>query len=148
MNVLVITQDNTTPLIPKYVVNGPMTIDEAVELTKEAALVIILTDSATAKANQRQVDRLHQCVANSPLACRKEKQVKTMEYVVGSLLSELVNINSFPEPVRITHKSYAETEIKRALPKMPEALALSLIGDLGDSFYRTHKKNVQLVEYV
>ena len=58
MNVLVITVDKQNPLLPKYIINGPMTVDEAVALTREASLVIILADSAIVKANQGQVERL------------------------------------------------------------------------------------------
>lgn len=145
MNVLVITTDKA--LSPKYTIHGPMSVEEAIALTREASLVIALVDSMTAKANQGQIERLYSCVANSPLACRKEKQVKTMEYVVGSLLSELVSINSFPEPTRIQHQSFPAEELKRLFHKIPEPLAVAHISDLGEIFYRTHKKNIQLTQF-
>lgn len=147
MNVLVITVDKQNPLLPKYIINGPMTVDEAVALTREASLVIILADSAIVKANQGQVERLYSCVSNSPLACRKEKQVKTMEYVIGSLLSEIVSINNFPEPIRIDYSSFAANEFIRDFKKIPEALASAYIKELGEAFYKTHKKNIQLEQY-
>lgn len=123
-----------------------MTIDEAVALTKEASLVIILADSAMAKANP-ETEKLLSCVSNSPLHCRAEKQIKTMEYVIGSLLSEMVPVSSFPEPTRIDHVSFSNSEFIRDFNKMPEALAVATIGDLGEIFYKTHKKNIQLPEY-
>lgn len=147
MNVLVITVDKQNPLLPKYIVNGPMSVDDAVALTREASLVIVLADSAMAKANQGQIERLYSCVSNSPLACRKEKQVKTMEYVIGSLLSEIVSINSFPEPIRIDYSSFAANEFMRDFKKIPEALASAYIKELGEAFYKTHKKNIQLEQY-
>lgn len=147
MNVLVITVDKQNPLLPNYIINGPMSVDDAVALTREASLVIALVDSKTAKANQGQIERLYSCVSNSPLACRKEKQVKTMEYIIGSLLSEIVSINSFPEPVRIEHTSFSANEFIRDFKKIPEALASAYIKELGEVFYKTHKKNIQLEQF-
>jgi hypothetical protein len=147
MKVLVVTQDNQNHLVPKYVITGPLTVDEAVSFTREACLVLILADAKTAKAHQDQVDKLQNCVANSSLHCRGEKQVKTMEYALGTILSSILPVSAFPEPTTISYKSSALTEIKSEFNSLPEALSQAVINDLCEIFYTVHKKNPQVRQY-
>lgn len=100
MNALIVTVDNST-YFPIYKISRPMTGQEAANFTKEAYLVILLCDSKTAKSNKEEYERFLSCLTNSPLRCRKENQIKSMEYLLGTTLSELVSVESFPEPVRI-----------------------------------------------
>jgi hypothetical protein len=105
MNALIVTVDNST-YFPVYKISGPMTGQEAANFTKEAYLVILLCDAKTARANKEEYDKFLTCVSNSPLRCKKETQIKSMEYLVGTTLSELVSIESFPEPVRIKFENF------------------------------------------
>lgn len=147
MKVLVVTQENTNHLVPKYTITGPLTVDEAVAFTREAYLVLILADAKTAKSNQEQVTKLQECVANSPLHCRGEKQVKTMEYVLGTMLSSIVPVSAFPEPTTINYKSSVLSEVKSEFASVPEALAQATINDLCEIFFSTHKKNPQVRQF-
>ncbi len=102
MKGLVITLDKTNPLLPVYqakIVDS----SEAPSYTREAYMVIALCDSHSLKQDRVSHSRFLECVANSPLKCRKELQVKSLEYVLGTHLSELVSIESFPEPSRIKY---------------------------------------------
>lgn len=103
MHALIITLDTSkNPLLPEYKISGPFTGPEAAAFTKEAYLVILLCDSTTAKRNKDEYALFLSCVSSSPLKCRKEWQIKTMEYLIGTTLSEMVSVSAFPEPVRIT----------------------------------------------
>jgi len=88
----------TTDELGKYHIHGPLTAQEAAKLTREAHLVILLCDLQVTKENKEDFKLFHECVANSKLRCRPEKQVKTMEYLIGTELSKLVSIQDVVEP--------------------------------------------------
>lgn len=94
---------------PIYKVVGPITSQEAALYTNKAYMVILLCDSKTAKADKDSYSKFLSCVENSPLRCRKELQIKTMEYLIGTTLSEMVSIQSFPEPTRVVFEEVHET---------------------------------------
>lgn len=83
-----------------YVVNGPLSAEEASVLTREAYLVILLADSKTAKED-KDYNVFLECVANSPLYCRAERQIKTMEYIIGMSLSSFVKSSDFELPTKV-----------------------------------------------
>lgn len=93
MKALVITLDEFN----KYHVHGPLTSQEASRLTREAHLVILLCDSMTAKREREDYNQFLECVSNSKLRVRKEAQIKTMEYVTGTIFSHIVSIQDVPE---------------------------------------------------
>lgn len=93
MKGLVITADE----LGKYHIHGPLMADEASRLTREASLVILLCDLQTTKEEKDQYSLFLECVANSKLRCRPEKQIKTMEYIIGTELSKIVSIQDFVE---------------------------------------------------
>lgn len=116
MKGLVITLDKTNPLLPVYQIKI-VDSNEAREYTREAYMVIALCDSRTLKQSRPEYDKFLDCVSNSPLKCRKELQVKSLEYVLGTHLSELVSIESFPEPSRI---KFLIEELHEASPEVNE----------------------------
>jgi hypothetical protein len=87
----------TTDELGKYHIHGPLSGEEAAKMTREACLVILLCDLQTTKDKKDQYNLFLECVANSKLRCRPEKQIKTMEYVIGTELSKLVSIQDFVE---------------------------------------------------
>lgn len=93
MKALVITLDD----LNKYHIHGPLNSHEASKLTREAHLVILLCDAGIAKREKEDYNRFLECVSNSKLRVRKELQVKTMEYVTGTIFSHLVSIQDVPE---------------------------------------------------
>lgn len=93
MKGLVITVDD----LGKYHIHGPLTAEEASKFTREACLVLLLCDLQTTKEEQDQYKLFLECVANSKLRCRPEKQIKTMEYIIGTELSKIVSIQDFVE---------------------------------------------------
>lgn len=99
MKALLVTIDS----LGKYHIHGPLTSDEALSITKEAILVILLCDYKTSKSPQNKEDysKFLDCVSSSKLRCRKEHQIRTMEYFIGTEINYLVGMDAIPEPTII-----------------------------------------------
>ncbi len=99
MKALIVTFDKDNG---NYVVSRPATAVEAVSYTNEAHLVILLTDATTAKSHPDYQIFL-KCVSNSSLYCRPEKQIKTMEFIIGNTLSSIVKSSEFEVPTKVIY---------------------------------------------
>lgn len=99
MKALLVTIDT----LGKYHIHGPLTSDEALSITREGIMVILLCDYKTSKSPQYKDDytKFLECVSSSKLRCRKEHQIRTMEYFIGTELSYLVGMDAMPEPTII-----------------------------------------------
>lgn len=97
MKALVVTYNGNT-----YTTHGPLNVEEATSLTREAYLVILLCDLEAAKKDE-DYSKFQECVANSPLYCRAEKQIKTMEFIIGMSLSSIVKPSEFEAPTKVSY---------------------------------------------
>jgi hypothetical protein len=97
-------------LFNKYTVYGPVDGDEALEITrrldpvqyKESVyLVILLCDAKTKNQHKPEYEKFLKCAETSKLRCKKEAQVVTLEYLVGSHLSMYMNPDQFVPPTNI-----------------------------------------------
>lgn len=106
MKALLVTIDE----FGKYHIHGPLTSDEALSITREGILVMLLCDYKTSKSpqNKDHYTKFLECVSSSKLRCRKEHQIRTMEYFIGTELNYLVGVDGMPEPTIVSFDAMRE----------------------------------------
>lgn len=108
-------------LLRKYEISGPFEyeickeqvalLDKRQEYTQ---MIILMCDGRTKNQNKDLYEKYLRLLDSSKLRCRKEAQVVTMEYFIGSHLSQYVSIESFPAPTDITYDdTFAPREVKK-----------------------------------